>query len=392
MDTITGQIIKDKMCFSLRGQRIETTLKTLSTFPNSKLYELAKSLVSEEIPQDSQSSPNCGAIDRRSLAYSPPNSPRGRSQRRTSPRYLHQATRHRSSRRYSHQLPQSQMCHAQPPTQFTDSQNSVEQAPRILNSQLQLEISPRTAFNNSCFADYGPERFQFSSDYHQTYRSDRPFYATSRGAGYDTPLPGPSSMFSIPNHGSQRDNPSSGRTIHGYDNPRYDILSPKNSTQTRETQSKRQKVHHGTEGCRAYFLDRDPILFLKLLAYHDVVASDGEVVYDEEVACEANYWNICYPEKSEGRLYLCLSTMELGDDEVPAKYTTELVELSGYAELPRKWRELAEPGDFNLLKSLSQVMDIAKSEEKWRLVGMAGRTFTEGNQLRWAIILEASDI
>jgi hypothetical protein len=139
-------------------------------------------------------------------------------------------------------------------------------------------------------------------------------------------------------------------------------------------------------------LDRDPILFLKLLAYHDVVASDGEVVYDEGVACEAKYWNICYPEKSEGRLYLCLSTMELRDDEAPAKYTTELVELSGHAELPRKWRELAEPGDFDLLKSLSQIMDIANSEEKWRLVGMAGRTFTEGKQLRGAIILEASDI
>jgi hypothetical protein len=384
MDTVTEQIMKDRVCFSLRGQRIETTLKTLSTFPDSKLYALAKSLASEDISQDSQPSLNCGGIDIRGLAYSPPDSPRDRSHGRTSPRYLRRATRHR------HQLPQSQMCHAQPPTQSTDSQNGAMQAPRTFHSQPNLEISPRT-FNYPGAADYGSEHFRYSSDYHQTYQSDRPVYPTSRAAGYDTPLPGPGSMFSMPNYESRLDNTSSRRPTHGYDSPRYDVLSPRDSTQTRERQLKRQRVNHGNEGCPAFFLDRDPTLFLKILAYHDVVASDGEVVYDEEVGREAKYWNIYYPGESEGQLYLCLMTVELAENETPAKYTTELVELSSYVQLPRRWRELAEPGDFDLLKSLTQAMDIASSEGKWRFVGMAGRTFTEGKHLRGAIIIEASD-
>jgi hypothetical protein len=341
----------EPIVFSARGTKIETTLGTLSTFPTSKLHHLAQKLF----------------------------------ERRTSERLDDEAI-------YGQNEPRA-ACSTGHSLGLQDSVGSNELS--LDNSPLSGRCGDANSQDDLGIVD---EPSQHAQRVH-VYKPD-PAYKPYAFRNTNDPKLETSGTFGYDPLETKRQSPAVNKEIPiSSQNPRFvrkrqyeqsdsddkEFGHPSISQLAFQLGSPSKRRRFDMDKPRAeegFFIDRDPLTFLKLLAYHDVVATNDSVVYEDCVAREAKYWKIEYPETPKtSSCFLCLITIDVLEWK---NYVAEFVELAPGVEVPRKWADIKHPDEFQLMKIVSR---IAK-EERWKFAGLGGDVVREGEELYGSVVLQ----
>jgi hypothetical protein len=281
----------ETIIFSVRGTKIETTLGTLSTFPTSKLYHLAQKLIFDKRTSERLEEAIYGQHERQ-----------GRS--------AGDSLSLQDSESNELYLDDSPLAGRGDDTNSQDKDMGMVDVPSQ-HAQIVDVYVPDPAYKFS--------RFQ---------RTNSTKFETLRTYGYDTPRRKFMPMTSETKRRSSpvdndipisRQNPRSVRKtpyeLTQLDSDDGELVQPSTSQLSFQPGFPFKRRRLDTEERRAeegFFIDRDPTAFLKLLAYHDVIAINGFVVYEVCVARETKYWKIEYPEAPKTpSFHLCLITVDM---------------------------------------------------------------------------------
>ncbi len=394
---------KDHLVFSVRGQKIETTLKTLSIYPDSKLYALAKYLLK--------------SVDHPTVHH---------ERRATAPPSLHIHTGITKV-----EEPKPSMHPARSPSFLTV----------IPATPVKAHIEPPTPSKAVTLVPSTPkpwpappvstplkhaEMTEKHEQHPPTPHPDPHKAPTTEEHYHEAAPPGPvDGDFEQDNYGVTLVHEH--REIHNhfplskqdysFETHSYALVgepqvagTPVPTTHTHCAQPPATPVpHSATHGTCAtvpppkpvekpappkdfatlypngYALDRDPQTFLKLLHYHDVVAACGKVHYDPFVALEARYWEVDYPHETKEGVYLCLITAQREEGALRSSFARYL-RLSNYIEAPLQWKHLTRLVDYEIMGLVRKILD--EHPDKWRLCGFAGSVIEDGDEIRGAVLLE----
>jgi hypothetical protein len=337
---------KDHITFSVRGQKVETTLKTLSIFPDSKLYHLAKYLLRHvEYPEKQH--------ERRATAP-PALQTKSDAPKTTTVLAVIPATPTSAQPTEKKDEPKHEEGHEGEKKEAGSavaSQGDFEQD----NFGVTLVHEHREIHNHFPLA---------SQDY--TYETHS-FAVVGEPHVVGTPKP-TGHPDSQPPH-----TPSAGTQGHKdcCQHPHTEKPAPKTFA---------EQYPHG------YPLDRDHQTFLKLLHYHDVIAGCGRVHYDAFVSLEAKYWDVDYPHESKEGVYLAIITAQRSEGMLRGHFT-KYVRLSEFIDVPFDWTPLESMLDYEFIGLVRKHLD-EDWEHKWRLVGLAGNVIEDGDEVRGSVILE----
>jgi len=327
---------KDHIAFSVRGQKVETTLKTLSIFPDSKLYHLAKYLLHHHPVQH----------ERRATAPPTLQAPPPKPTTSTAVISATPTTEKKEGSEATH--------HDTATTEHKEGVPAPAEGDYVQdNYGVTLVHEHREIHNHGALAS-------------QDYSYETHSYALL-GEPHAEGTPAPAG------HTEAHAAPST--TTH------KDCCPPPHHTEAKPAPKTLAELYPD-----GYPLDRDHGTFLKLLHYHDIVAGCGRVHYDAFVALEAKYWEVDYPHESKQGMYLAIITAQRSEGMLRGHFA-KYIRMSDMCDLPFDWTPLETTLDYEFIGTVRKHLD-EDWEHKWRLVGMAGDVIEDGDEVRGAVLLE----
>ena len=362
---------KDHITFSVRGQTVETTLKTLSIFPDSKLYHLAKHLLrSAEHPEKQH------------------------ERRATAPPALQQSkpsTEPKKTTTVLAVIPATPSKTAVPPTPTQEKHEDHPSTPHPETHKENESTEHKEVAAPAAPADGDIQQDNYGVTLvHEHREIHNHFPLASQDYTFEThsyALLGEPQVIGTP-AGTSHDcgGHSDCKESAGASAPtskECHAAPPATETKPAEKPAPKSFAELYPNG---YPLDRDYQTFLKLLHYHDVIAGCGRVHYDAFVALEAKYWEVDYPLESKEGPYLALITAQRTEGMLRGHFA-KYIRLSELVEFPFEWTRLENMLDYEFMGVVRKLLD-EDWEHKWKLCGLAGKVIEDGDEVKGCVMLE----